>query len=169
MFQEVSTRDLSFKVFETIANVWGVVTMQDEGKVNAMTVNWFQMGHLWRDDVVTVYIRPQRHSYPLMNARDTFSVCIFEPNDEDRKKLSFLGSASGKDHDKLAECGYTAQYDGETPYIAQAKWVFICEKIYVQDLDPAGFLDREFADKEYQAGDYHRMYVARIKKVLQAE
>lgn len=169
MFKEVSTRDLTFNVFETIANEWGVVTMQDEGKVNAMTVNWFQMGHLWREDVVTIYIRPQRHSYPLLNAEATFSMCIFAPNDETKKKLAFLGSASGKDHNKLAECGYDTLYDGETPYIAQAKWVFICEKLYVQDLVPEGFLNRKFADKEYASGDYHRMYVAKIKKVLTAQ
>ena len=169
MFKEVRTRDLTFNVFETIAYEWGVVTMQDEGKVNAMTVNLFQMGHLWREDVITIYIRPQRHSYPLLNTEATFSMCIFAQDDETKKKLAFLGSASGKDHDKLAECGYTTLYEGETPYIAQAKWVFICEKLYVQDLVPESFLNHEFADKEYAADDYHRMYVARIKKVLAAQ
>ena len=96
-------------------------------------------------------------------------MCIFAQDDETKKKLAFLGSASGKDHDKLAECGYTTLYEGETPYIAQAKWVFICEKLYVQDLVPESFLNHEFADKEYAADDYHRMYVARIKKVLAAQ
>lgn len=169
MFREVSTRKLKFNVFETIANEWGVVTMQDDGKVNAMTVNWFQMGHLWREDVVTIYIRPQRHSYPLLNQEETFSLCFFAPNEETRKKLAFLGASSGKDCDKLAECGYSAQYDGATPFIAQAKWAFICEKIYVQDLERQGFLNQDLVAKEYAANDYHRMIVARIKKVLVAE
>lgn len=168
-FKEVSTRDLSFNVFQTVANEWAVVTVQDEGKVNGMTVSWFQMGHMWRDDVVTVYVRPQRHTYPLINRADTFSLCFFEQTPEAKKQMSYLGSASGKEHDKLAECGCTAGYDDLTPYIEQAKWAFICEIIYEQDIDPTGFRDKAIVEKEYAPQDFHRMYVGRIKKVLVRE
>lgn len=168
-FKEVSTRELDFNVFETIEREWGVFTIQDVGKVNGMVISWFQMGHVWQKDLVTVYIRPQRHSFSLVNQEKTFSLCFFGMEEKDRKHLSYLGSASGRDHDKLAECGYHTLYDGETPYIAEAKWVFICEKVYEQDIKEANFMDRELMEKVYPQKDFHRMYMAKIIKVLVKE
>lgn len=165
-FVEVSTRELTFNVFDTVSNQWAVIATQDEGKVNGMTISWFQMGYLWRHDVVTVYVRPQRHTFPLINEQKTFGLCFFNHQGDNKQKLGYLGSASGKNEDKLAKCGFDARYDGETPYIAQADMVFICEKLYEQDIDPAGFDDSTIDSKEYAIKDYHRMYVAKIVKVL---
>ena len=167
--QEVSSRELSFNAFRSINEEWAVLVTQDAGKVNGMTVNWFQLGYLWNEDVVTVYVRPQRHTYPLINSLNTFSLCFLAQTPEAREQLAYLGSASGRDQDKLAHCGLLAAYDGATPYIQQARWVFICEILYQQDLDPQGFRDPAFRDQKYAEGDYHRMYVGRIKRVLAAQ
>ena len=50
------------------------------------------------------------------------------------------------------------------PYFEQAELVIVCKKIYKQDIDPKCFLDPTI-EKNYN-GDYHRMYVGQIEKVL---
>ena len=44
--------------------------------------------------------------------------------------------------------------------------MLICRKLYTHDLDPAAFLDPAIAGS-YKDGDYHRMFVGEIVKVLE--
>ena len=53
---------------------------------------------------------------------------------------------------------------GDAPYIAEADLVLVCRKRYWNDLDPAR-MDAE-ALTNYQAEDYHRMYLGEITQVL---
>ena len=97
--KKIEIEKLDRNLISLIHNDWAVLTVQDEGKVNGMTVNWVQMGWLWNKAVVTVYVRPQRHTYPLIERENSFSLAFFD-NDQ-REKLAYLGKASGKDEDKL--------------------------------------------------------------------
>jgi hypothetical protein len=53
---------------------------------------------------------------------------------------------------------------GETPYVAQARLVLVCRKLYWQDLDPANMGPEALI--HYENKDYHRMYIAEITQVL---
>lgn len=64
--KKIEIEKLDRNLISLIHNDWAVLTVPDEGKVNGMTVNWVQMGWLWNKAVVTVYVRPQRHTYPLI-------------------------------------------------------------------------------------------------------
>ena len=44
--------------------------------------------------------------------------------------------------------------------------MLICRKLYTHDLDPAAFLDPAISGS-YKDGDYHRMFVGEIVKVLE--
>jgi len=44
--------------------------------------------------------------------------------------------------------------------------VFICRKLYFQDISPNGFIDFDIDKTIYSKKDYHRMYVGAIERVL---
>lgn len=60
----------------------------------------------------------------------------------------------------------TPLFDQPAPYFEQARLVLICRKLYTHDLDPAAFLDPAISGS-YKDGDYHRMFVGEIVKVLE--
>lgn len=149
---------------KVIHQEWAILTVQDQNKVNGMTVNWVQIGWLWNKPVVTVYVRPQRHTYPLINEHDTFSLAFFDS--KERENLAYLGKASGKDEDKLAHCGYTCSSINGTPFIDQARLVLMLKKLHVSDLKKEDFTDSSIVDNCYPKEDFHRIFVAEITDTL---
>ena len=165
--KQVELEKLNGNFVNMIHQGWPVLTVQDEGKVNGMTVNWVQIGWLWNKPVVSVYVRPQRHTYPLINKEEYFSLDFFE--ESERKNLSYLGSASGKDEDKLAHCNYTTSIINNAPVIDQAKLVMTLKKLHVTDLKEEQFYDKEVMDKAYPNKDFHRVFVAEITGVFEKD
>ena len=49
--KKIEIEKLDRNLISLIHNDWAVLTVQDEGKVNGMTVNWVQMGWLWNKAV----------------------------------------------------------------------------------------------------------------------
>ncbi|MFQ8582394.1 MAG: flavin reductase family protein [Holdemania massiliensis] len=144
-----------------------VLTVPDEGKVNGMTVNWVQMGWLWNKAVVTVYVRPQRHTYPLIEQNECFSLAFFDDDQQD--KLAYLGKASGKEADKLAHVGYTTTVRDGAPCIDQARLVLVLKKLAAMELTGSQFVDKtvEAASDPHQ--DYHKAYTCEIVAAYQKE
>ncbi|MEG0077855.1 flavin reductase family protein [Anaerorhabdus sp.] len=162
--KKINISDLNNNVFELISKDWGVVTVQSNNKVNGMTASWIQMGHLWNKNIVTVYVRPQRYTYSFMNDKDTFSVAFFD--EKYRKELGYLGTKSGREFDKISECGMTTSLVDDTPIINEAKLVFVCKKLYVHDLKDEEFVSDEVKNESYPAKDFHRVFIGEITSVL---
>ena len=136
----------------------------DEAKANMMVIGWGNLGTLWQLPVCTVYVRMSRYTLEFMDREDTFSVCVLGDGWKDAKRI--CGTQSGRDIDKVAQCGFDIAYGkGQTPYIAQSKTVIICKKLYWQDMDPDNFLDERVA-KCYPDGDIHRTYVGEVLEIL---
>ncbi|MBQ5820534.1 MAG: flavin reductase family protein, partial [Clostridia bacterium] len=76
---------------------------------------------------------------------------------------------SGRDCDKVAMAGLTPYFEGNAVTFREAKLALVCRKIYVQDLDPAGFIDPAIDTRNYPTKDYHRLYCGEIVDVLQAK
>lgn len=147
-----------------IADDWALVSAADGDKWNTMTISWGGVGELWGKDVVFAFIRPQRYTKEFMDKSDYFTVSFF--NDEYKNALKICGTKSGRDCDKTALAGLSAEFDGEAVYPAEAKLVIKCRKIAVQKMDNAGFLDKSI-ESNYKAGDYHYVYIGEIEKVLE--
>ncbi len=158
--KKVELESLVLNWVKSIHHDWAVITVQDKGKVNGMTINWAQMGWLWNKHVVSLYVRPQRHTYPLINEEDTFSLAFFD--ESFRKELAYLGRVSGRDEDKLQVCNFTTSLLDETPVIDQAKMVFTLKKLHVSDLKEDDFTTTAITDSAYPEKDYHRVIVAEI-------
>ena len=61
-----------------IGSDWMLITAKDEpaGRVNAMTASWGCLGVLWNKPVCVCYIRPQRHTFGLVEREERFSFAF---------------------------------------------------------------------------------------------
>lgn len=160
MLRKIEPKQLNENVFSLIGDDWMLITAGTRECCNTMTASWGGMGILWNEPVATAYIRPQRYTKEFVDREEYFTLSVFDP--EYRKQLALCGSKSGRDVDKVKECGFTIAAD-ETgaPYFEQARLVLVCRKWYAQEMDPAAMPD-EVKQKNYPARDYHTMYIGRI-------
>ena len=167
MLKRISPNEIGQNVFSLIGEQWMLVTAGTADRCNTMTASWGGLGVLWGGPMATIYVRPQRYTFEFLERSDTFSLCFFTP--EYRDKLALCGSRSGRDVDKVKECGFAVFGGAEgTPCFAQAELVLVCRKVYWQDLDPSHFLDGTIDGKWYKK-DYHRMYFGQILEVYRRE
>ena len=165
-FREISVEELKDNPFTLINKDWMLITAGNQDKHNTMTASWGGVGELWGKYVSTIYIRPQRYTLEFVEREDFYSLCFFGP--EYRQALSLCGSKSGRDVDKDKETGLTPRFDQAAPYYEQARLVFLCRKLYKQDMTEEAFLDKSLLDKWYD-NDLHRMFIGEIVKVLVKE
>ena len=165
-FREISVEQLKDNPFTLINKDWMLITAGDGEKQNTMTASWGGVGELWGKYVSTIYIRPQRYTLEFVEREEYYSLCFFGP--EYRQALSLCGRKSGRDVDKDAATGRTPRVDQAAPYYEQARLVFICRKLYRQDMEESAFLDKGLLEKWYD-NDLHRMFIGEIVKVLEKE
>ena len=116
-FKVVKTKEASMDAFD-LKNKWMLVTAaKSDGSVNTMTANWGGLGIMWNKEVAYVVIRPQRFTKEFVDGSDRFSLTFFDKSF--KKELSYLGTASGKDEDKINKAGLTTLYLVETPYFEE--------------------------------------------------
>lgn len=160
-FQEVDIREIKQSAVKLVNDDWALVTAGDENKWNTMTVSWGGLGELWGEDVAFIFIRPQRYTYEFIEKNKLFTLSFFDG--QYKEELRLCGSKSGRDTDKAAQTGLTPVFlDGAVGF-EQAQTILVCQKIAFQDIDPAGFLDKNI-EENYPSKDYHRMYVGKILK-----
>ncbi len=165
MFEKIDPRALEENVFSLIGERWALITAGTKKHCNTMTASWGGLGVLWGKNVATIYVRPQRYTYEFVEQSGYFTLAFFGP--EYRNALTLCGSRSGRDVDKVKECGFTvAEGAGGAPYFEEADLVLVCKKAYWQDIDPSHFVDGEIDGACYPAKDYHRMYIGEIVEVL---
>lgn len=164
MFEKIDPKSLDQNVFSLIGEQWMLITAGTGEKCNTMTASWGGLGVLWGKPVATVYIRPQRYTLEFVEREERFTLAFF--GEEYRKALALCGAKSGRDIDKVKECGFTVETADGAPYFAQADLVLVCRKAYWQDMDPTHFLDGEIDGKWYPEKDYHRIFIGEIETVL---
>ena len=166
-FREISPLALE-NAMQKIGKEWMLITAWDEihRRANAMTASWGALGVLWGKSICTCFVRPQRHTYTLMESNERCSIAFL--GEEHREALRLCGSKSGRDTDKLAEAGFhSVELDG-VPVIGEADTVLLCRKLYADDLKKECFLDPALLSN-YAAEDYHRFYVLEIQKAYRKE
>jgi len=162
-FKETAPELLTDNPFKLIGKDWMLITAGTPGSFNTMTASWGGLGVLWERKVAFCFIRPTRYTYEFIERSDTFTLSFFE--EHHRKALSYCGSHSGRDTDKIKGAGLTPVKEGGFVYFDEARLVLACRKLYFQDISPGRFLDEKIDDM-YPQKDYHRMYVGEIVKCL---
>ncbi|MFW6223245.1 MAG: flavin reductase family protein [Bacteroidota bacterium] len=160
MFYSVDPAQVQ-NIFDLIGREWMLITAGSENHFNTMTASWGTMGVLWRKKVAMVFVRPNRYTYQFMEQQEGYTLSFFD--EAHRSILDYCGSHSGKNVDKIAETGLTpvVTQNGNV-YFDQAKLVFECKKMYVDDIKPDHFLTPDIPEIIYNGQDYHRLYVGEV-------
>ena len=167
MWKKIDPKHLEQNVFSMIGDQWMLVTAGNKDNCNTMTASWGGLGVLWGKCVATAYIRPQRYTREFMDREEYFTLSFF--GEEYRKALSLCGSKSGRDMDKVKECGFTVmEGEGGAPYFDQAQLVLVCRKRFVQAMDEAN-IPEDVKEKFYADADYHYIYIGEIVEALVKE
>jgi flavin reductase (DIM6/NTAB) family NADH-FMN oxidoreductase RutF len=158
-------------IFKILNKGWMLLTSGDAGtgKANTMTVSWGFMGTIWFKPVVIVAVRPQRYTREFMEKYDNFTVCSLP---EDKKEaLSFCGGNSGRDVNKIKECGLTMIRSEHisSPGFDEAELIIECRVIYKDDLKGENFLDWKIISQCYPGNDLHRIYFGEVMKISGAD
>ena len=164
MLQRIDPKALDKNVFSAIGEQWMLITAGTAERCNTMTASWGGLGVLWGGPAATCYIRPQRYTKEFVDREEYFTLAFF--GEEHRKALSLCGSRSGRDIDKVKECGFTVRTaECGAPYFEEAELVLVCRKRFAQPMEEAN-IPQEIRDKWYPQKDYHTMYIGEIIEVL---
>jgi flavin reductase (DIM6/NTAB) family NADH-FMN oxidoreductase RutF len=162
-FMETKPELLDDNPFKLIGSDWMLITAGTVELFNTMTASWGGLGILWERKVATCYIRPTRYTFEFTERSPYFTLSFF--NEKHRKKLTYCGTHSGRNTDKVREAGLTPVKEGGFVYFEEARLVLACRKLYYQDINPDRFLDPKI-ENMYPQKDYHRMYIGEIVKCL---
>lgn len=162
--KQIEINEFSENPFKLIGSDWMLITAKKGDKTNMMTASWGGVGILWNKPVATIYVRPQRYTKEFIDNEEYFSLCVLP--EEYRQILNYCGTKSGRDEDKIAETKLTVDESEKAPIFKESRLVLICKKLYAQDLTEQSFIDKSLVEKNYQAKDFHTMYIAEIEKIL---
>ena len=146
-----------------VGSEWMALAAGKEGDMNAMTIGWGTWGVLWGRPVVTVYVSSSRYTYDFMERNAYFTVTGFPV--EMKPALSYIGSHSGRDGDKLRNAGLTPVFtELGNPIFEEANLAIECKLLYKEVLDVAQVPENIRAMYEKGVGP-HAMYIGEIVNV----
>ncbi len=166
----IGMEDFDVKIFEKFDKDWALLTAGDIKNRNTMTVSWGFMGTLYGKSVVCVFVRPNRHTYSLMESSERFTLSFMD--ESYRSQMTFMGRNSGALVDKYKETGLEPIYDTDSgvSYIKGAQYVMKLKKLYAAPLKEEYFVDKSLL-KFYKEdlSDLHKMYIAEVTSLLALE
>ena len=158
--RRIELSDLSLKPFDVLAREWALLVAGVE-RPNPMTVSWGGFGTLWERPVATVYVRPTRHTWKLLDEGAEFTLNVMSP--DARPALELCGSRSGRDTDKWAAAGLAREPSAvvAVPRVGGARLSFECRTLATLDFDPTRFLEPR-VERLYPKKDYHRVFFGEV-------
>ena len=162
--RKIDLTPLDKNVFTAIGDLGMLLTAGTADRCNTMTASWGGLGVIWGSPAATCYIRPQRYTKEFVDREEYFTLTFF--GEEYRKALQLCGSRSGREVDKVKECGFTVRAaECGAPYFEEAELVLVCRKRFAQPMDPAN-IPQNVKDKFYPEQDYHTLYIGEIVEAL---
>ncbi len=161
-FQDMPYTDRYAQVMDIMTSRGLLLGAYDkDGKPNAMTIGWGSIGSIWGMPVWIVLVRPSRYTYGCIEHSDCFSVCV--PGRDLATACAICGSKSGRDSDKLATAGLTAQPGSivHASIISHCPIVYECQVMHRNDIIPSELV-KQLQEGPYASGDYHRLYYGAI-------
>jgi len=160
-YVDLDPYQINENVFNLLDNKWMLITAGTMEHFNMMTASWGGMGVLWNKAVVTLFIRPQRYTYKLIEENPSVNVCFFDQ--KYKPALNFCGAKSGRDYNKVKETGLTPVITPNNNVTFKEAYLSIdCSKLYSDDLKPSSFIAKALIEKIYPTKDFHRFYICEI-------
>ncbi len=140
-----------------------LVVLNKDGKANAMTIGWGEMGTVWSRPVFTVLVRQSRYTYSCLQSSESFTVNVPGLNTL-KEELLFCGTKSGSDIDKVAACGLTlaASEEVNTPIIEECVLHYECRILLRKQLEEVDFSSSEILQKYYKKNDHHMLVIGEV-------
>jgi len=151
-----------FNPVEKIGGEWMLITAGNGAKVNTMTANWGSIGFIWGKPSATIYIRQTRYTKEFVDKNDYFSLCFFSK--KYKKELSYLGSHSGRDENKIEKVKFDVNFIDGVPYFKQASTIIICKKVYAQAMKEKSVINQDIVKRYYDKDSMHTLYIGEIKQ-----
>ena len=130
-WQQITPREIEGNPVEMFADDWFELAAGKEGDMNLMTIAWGGLGQLWGKPVVTVYVSTSRYTNTFMEKNDYFTITHFPASM--KEILQYLGTASGRDEDKVKGADLTVEFtELGNPIFAEANLAIECKKIYAE-------------------------------------
>lgn len=165
--KEISCQELQMNPMTLIGSEWMLITAGcEERGYNTMTASWGHLGTIWNKPTSVCYVRPQRYTKEFIDREELYTLSFFPGY---KKELSYLGSHSGRDEDKVAKTGLTPVFGEGYTCFAEAKLTLVCRKLYRAPLVEEGFVDQDVLNRNYPQRDLHDLYVGEILKVFVSE
>ena len=163
-WKQVDPKDIKENSVSLFADKWAIVTAGTPDNFNMMTISWGTLGHLWNKPVAFCFIRPQRYTYEFTERETTFTISFFDESYRD--VLSYIGSHSGRNEDKVKASGLTPKVlsSGNITF-EEARMVIECKKTYADFFREENFIDADVIGESYPQFDFHKMYVGEITNV----
>lgn len=158
--RRITPRELLTRPFSVFDRQWALL-VAGTAHPNPMTVSWGGLGTLWNHPVATVYVRPTRHTFTLLNAEPSFTLSFLP--EAHRAALNLCGTLSGRDTDKWTATGLH-QVPGEgvpVVRVAEAELALECRVLATAELDPERFLDPTIHEL-YPLRDYHHVFLGEV-------
>jgi len=158
--KRVEFQSLVLRPFHLLDQEWALLVGGSE-RPNPMTVSWGGLGTLWNRPVATVYVRPTRFTFTLLERDPEFTLNVLPTSM--RTALDLCGSRSGRDSDKWEAAGISPEPSERVavPRVKGAELSLECRVIATFEVDPARFLDHSIGEL-YPLSDYHRAFVGEV-------
>ena len=104
-FIEISPWDFNTHPFSFVGKQKMLLSASDAHATNVMTVAWGGFGVMWGTPCAFFAIRPSRYTYTLAEAGEHFALMSLSAGYDGA--LSYCGTHSGREGDKLAAAGLT--------------------------------------------------------------
>ena len=168
MLKNIDPKAICRNVFSMIGDQWMLVTAGTRERCNPMTASWGSLGVISGVNVATCYIRDSRYTRELVDEASHFTLSFF--GEQYKKALVLCGSKSGRDIDKVKECGFTVKAaQCGAPYFEEAELVLVCRKMLRQPLDPDA-MPSDIREKFYpDENSQIFMYIGEIVEALQGD
>ena len=156
----IEASELRLRPFYLLDQEWALLVGGRE-RPNPMTVSWGGLGTLWNRPVVTVYVRPTRFTFSLLEREPEFTLNILPASM--KSVLDLCGTRSGRDLDKWEAAGIRPEPSERVavPRVKGAELSLECRVIATLTIDPARFLDPAI-EELYPQKDYHTAFVGEV-------
>ena len=138
------------------------LTTANGDKVNTMTIGWGTFGCQWGLPTAEVMVRQSRFTKSILDKANEFTL-TFPVDASIKPALGFCGQKSGRDCDKISECGLelVSAKEISTPVISCKGIVFECRVVAITEMT-TNLTDERILEKWYKNGDLHTLYYAEV-------
>ena len=133
MLKPIDPKAIDQNVFSLIGEKWMLITAGTAERCNTMTASWGGLGVIWGAPAATCYIRPQRYTKEFVDREEYFTLAFF--GEEYRDALALCGSKSGREVDKVKECGFTVK---APPILRRRSWYWCAASALSSPWTPPG-------------------------------